>query len=148
MRKSSKLFKIPFFALLILAGLTFSVFLRGGVDSPFRAALAPVSEGDLSSFSRAELTQQTLAFIARSYYDPSRINAKPMLKGGLMAVARSVPEIVVDFPDNTARIGVAVENVEKKFTLPPLDLNLEPLIPFLQQVYYFIEKNYKGETEL
>ena len=148
MQISKKLFKVPFYILLILAGLTFSVFLRGGVDTPFRAAVAPVAEGELSPFAKAELSQQALAFIARSYYDSSRIKPKQMLKGGLMAIARSVSEIVVDFPDNTARIGVAVENVEKKFTLPPMESGLEPLIPFLQQVYYFIEKNYKGETEL
>jgi carboxyl-terminal processing protease len=72
-----------------------------------------------------------------------------MLKGGLLAMARGVSEIVVDFPDNTARISVAIENSEKKFTLPAFESNnLEPVVPFLQQVFYFVEKNYKGETEL
>jgi carboxyl-terminal processing protease len=140
--------RLSYFLLFALALFSFSALVLNGIGSPTRAAVAPVNEGELSDFAKAELTKQALFYIARNYYDPARLNAKQMLKGGLMAMARGVPEIVVDFPDNTARITVAVENLEKKFTLPPFDSGLDPIVPFLQQVYYFIEKNYKGDTEL
>jgi carboxyl-terminal processing protease len=147
-KPSSRLFKVFFILFFLSAAVTLSAFFRGGAEPVSKAAVAPVNEGELSSFSKAELTQQVLAFIGRSYYDPSRINPKQLLKGGLMALGRGVSEIVVDFPDNTARINVAIENVEKKFTLPVFQSSLDPIVPFLQQVYYFIEKNYHGETEL
>ncbi len=130
---------------LLLIAFSSSVLLKDGFDPVSRAA--STSDSSLSSFSRAELTQQALSYIAHSYYDPSRANPKQMLKAGLMSLARSVPEIIVDFPDNSARITVAVEGTEKKFTLPVLDKNLEPIVPFIQQIFSFIEKNYKGEVE-
>src|SRR3990167_3777838 len=102
------------FALIVLAS-SFSLFLK---DS-FETSRAAVKE-DLSEFSRADLTQQALFYIQHNYYDPARLNTKQMLKGGLMAVSRAVPEILIDFPDNTARITVTIEPIEKKFTLPIL----------------------------
>ncbi|MFO1520284.1 MAG: MXAN_5808 family serine peptidase [bacterium] len=143
--------RFSFFLILVLTAFSASFFLRDGKGIFTRASVAPVAEGDLSDFSKAELTRQTLNYIGHNYYDAGRINPKQMLKGGLMAMGRGVSEIVVDFPDNTARITVAVENSEKKFTLPVFQAGqtgLEQIVPFLQQVYYFIEKNYKGETEL
>jgi len=132
--------------LFLFCILAFLAFKKNFPSSPF--AVAPVNQGQLSEFASADLTKQALAYISRSYYDPSRFNPKQMLKSGLLAISRSVPEIVVNFPDNTARIDVAVEEKEKKFTLPVFDKSLEPIIPFVQQVFYFIEQNYKGEVEL
>lgn len=130
---------------LLLLGLSASALLRDGLDRSSRTAVG--SENLNSSFSKAELVQQTLHYINQAYYDPSRPNPKQMLKAGLLSLARSVPEVVVDFSDNAARITVAVEDTEKKFTLPVLEKNLEPIIPFVQQIFAFIEKNYKGEIE-
>ncbi len=141
-RTHKKSYSLILFLCCILAFLAFKKNFP--TSSP---AVAPVNDGQLSDFAKADLTKQALAYISRSYYDPSRFNPKQMLKGGLMAISRSVPEIVVNFPDNTARIDVAVEEKEKKFTLPVFDKSLEPIIPFLQQVFYFIEQNYKGEIE-
>jgi len=130
---------------LLLIGFSTSILLRGGFDPVSRAAVN--AETPQSSFARAELTQQTLNYISHNYYDPSRPNPKQMLKGGLMSLARAVPEIVVDFPDNAARITVAVEGSEKKFTLPVMDKSVEPIVPFVQQIFAFIEKEYKGDVE-
>ncbi len=134
--------------LFVMAASVFilTLFFKGGLDYCSRASVLSHNE-DSSSFTRADLTTQALYYVSKNYYDPARFNPHQMLKGGLMAMARSVPEIVVDFPENTARIGIAVENEEKKFTLPVLKTDLAPLVPFLQDVYAFIEKNYKGETE-
>ncbi len=131
---------------IIGIALTLSYFLHFEIDSVSRAAVAPITES-ASDFAKAELTKQALYYISRNYYDPARIQPKPMLKEGLLAMARGVSEILVDFPDNTARITISIENKEKKFTLPLFDQGIDSLIPFLQQVYYFIEKNYKGETD-
>lgn len=132
------------FSLLII-GFSASILLRDGFDRVSRAAVT--AENPQTAFSRAELTQQTLNYISHNYYDPARPNPKQMLKIGLMSMARSVPEILVDFPDNSARITVAVEGTEKKFTLPVFDKSLEPIVPFVQQIFSFIESNYKGDIE-
>lgn len=132
------------FSLLIIA-FSASILFRDGFDAVSRAAVN--AETPQTAFSRAELVQQTLNYVSHNYYDPSRPNPKQMLKAGLMAMARSVPEIVVDFPDNSARITVAVEGSEKKFTLPILDKSLDPIVPFVQQIFTFVEKTYKGDVE-
>lgn len=132
------------FSLLII-GLSASILLRDGFDRVSRAAVN--TETPRSVFGRAELTQQTLNYINHNYYDPARPVPKQMLKMGLMMMARAVPEVLVDFADNSARITVAVEGTEKKFTLPVFDKSLEPIVPFVQQIFAFIEKNYKGDIE-
>lgn len=130
---------------LLLLALSFS--LKEGISPSCRAA-PPLKEESSSSFGRAELSAQVLFYLQHNYYDPARFNARQMLKSGLLAMARSVPEIVVDFPENSNTVTVAVEHVEKKFSAPSSKEQLAPLIPFLQQVFSFIEKNYKGEVEI
>lgn len=130
--------------IFIALACSLSVFLKDSFETTRAAAV----KDDLSEFSRADLTQQALFYIQHNYYDPNRLNTKLMLKNGLLAVARSVPEILVDFPDNSQKVTISIEDLEQKFTIPSLQSGLDSMIPVLQQIYAFIEKNYKGDVEL
>ena len=66
-KSGSRLFKVFFFLLFLSAAITLSAFLRGGGEQVSKASVAPVSEGELSSFSKAELTQQVLVYPVTDY---------------------------------------------------------------------------------
>ncbi len=139
--------KILLYFILSFIALSGTLIYQSDYDSN-----AAVNSPDVSAnYLAGDISKQTLIFIGNNYYDPTRINAKQMLKAGLMAVSRTVTEILIDFPDSSSKFTLTVENQEKKFSVPNFNnqkAGFEQLLPVLNSVYEFIAKNYKGETKL
>ncbi|MBL7685375.1 MAG: PDZ domain-containing protein, partial [Deltaproteobacteria bacterium] len=140
--------KYRLFLLVFVLVLSFSFFYKDALNAISKQN--NVVSSDSSEFSQAILSRQTLYYIAHNYYDPARINPRQMLKAGLMAIARGAPEILVDFPEGANQLSVFVEKEEQKIKVPNFSKNVDlgEMVPILQQTYSFIEKHYKGDTEL
>ncbi|MBF0491536.1 MAG: PDZ domain-containing protein [Deltaproteobacteria bacterium] len=152
-KKSNKNYffkKILLYFTLSFIALSGSLLYQSGFNSTSNAAV--INNSDVpANYSAGDISKQTLFFIGHNYYDPARINAKQMLRAGLLAVSRTVSEILIDFPENSSKFTLTVENQEKKFSLPNFSnqkAGLDQLLPLLNQVYDFLQKNYKGETSI
>lgn len=111
LKKTFLYFILSFFA------LSGTLLYQNEFNSNSNAAVSSNSENP-PNYVAGDISKQTLFFISHNYYDPSRINAKQMLRAGLLAISRGVPELLIDFPENASRFTVNIENNEKKFNLP------------------------------
>ncbi|MFO1462588.1 MAG: MXAN_5808 family serine peptidase [bacterium] len=146
----SRLLKIlSFFTLLAGAVALYPKFQeyrdRGGQNSALSVpASAPASESD---FARAETFRQTLRYLVKNYYDTEALGPKSLLKEALLGLSRSVPEILVLFPDGAGSFTLEVGDKKKTINLPNMK-TAEDMLPVVQETFSFIEANYKGEVKL
>ncbi len=96
---------------------------------------------------------RSISYIQNYYYDPSRIHPQKMLKEGLNAVARIVPEILVSFPATETdlwvnhpvfTLSVGDQKQEISFTAPE---KLSDISRPVGQAFQFIADNYKGDVK-
>lgn len=142
-----RLFKILlFFTLLAGAVILYPKFqeLR---DRGQPAVVAAPSEAKDSEFSRAEIFRQTLRYLVKNYYDTEALAPKTLLKEALLGLSRSVPEILVLFPDGAGSFTVELLGKKKNFSVPSMK-GADDILPVIQDVFAFVEAHYKGEVKL
>lgn len=99
---------------------------------------------DLNSIDRIT---RSGSYIQNYYYDPARIHPDKMLKEGLNAVARIVPEVLVSFPSNkTDYFILGVGNQKKEIFLSSSE-KLSDIYPPVAESFQFINENYKGDVK-
>ncbi|MCE9624869.1 MAG: PDZ domain-containing protein, partial [Deltaproteobacteria bacterium] len=137
-----------FFSLLAAAVILYPKFKefreQGGGNTPVVLATAPSAQE--SNFAKAEVFRQTLRYMVKNYYDTDALGPKNLLKESLLALSRSVPEILVLFPEGGGSLTIEVEGKKKNFNLPNMK-TAEDMLPVLQDVFAFIEANYHGEIK-
>lgn len=144
----SRLIKILAFFSLLAAGVLLYPRFKDYRDhqGPGAVVGAPEAPAKDSEFSRAETFRQTLRYLVKNYYDTDALGPKNLLKESLFGLSRSVPEILVLFPDNSNEFSVEVEGKKKSFSLPSMR-NGEDILPVIQDVFGFVESNYHGEVK-
>ncbi len=142
-----RLFKIlAFFSLLAGAVVLYPKFQEFR-DRGQPAVVAAPSEAKDSEFSRAEVFRQTLRYLVKNYYDTEALAPKALLKEALLGLSRSVPEILVLFPDGAGSFTVELAGKKKSFNVPSMK-GADDILPVIQDVFAFVETHYKGEVKL
>lgn len=142
-----RLFKILlFFSLLAGAVLLYPKF-QDFRDRDQAAIVSAPSVAKDSDFAKAEIFRQTLRYMVKNYYDTEAMGPKSLLKESLMGLSRSVPEILVLFPDSGNSFTVELNGKKKSFNLPAMK-SAEDMLPVIQDVFAFVEANYKGDVKL
>jgi len=145
----SRLLKIISFFALLGAGVLLYPKFQDYRDRGQHSAIAVPADGPASdsAFSRADTFRQTLRYLVKNYYDTDALGPKKLLKEALLGLSRSVPEILVLFPDGSNQITLEVAGKKKTIDLPNMK-TAEDMLPVIQEVFSFVEANYKGEVKL
>lgn len=93
-----------------------------------------------------KLFDRTLGAISRSYFDPSRIDARKMLDGALDQMQRRIPEILISDRDS-GQLGVTVGLASKRVSARPLQ-SLTDLSRVMQEVLGFVLAHYTPTEEM
>lgn len=142
-----RLFKIfAFFTLLAAAVILYPKFQEFRDRGQPAIVSAPSIAKD-SEFTKAEVFRQTLRYLVKNYYDTEALGPKTLLKEALLGLSRSVPEILVLYPDGGNSFTVELEGKKKTFNVPAMK-SAEDMLPAIQEVFGFVEANYKGEVKL
>ncbi len=109
--------------------------------------LAPPTapSADAQELIDAEIFRQSLRYLTKNYYDTDALHPRELLRDALLGVARTVPEIVVDFPKKGDRFSLKVGGASEKFSIPRLESS-QDILPTLQQAFRFIASHYKGDV--
>lgn len=145
----TRTFKILAFCVLIAASFALypqikhlSQFITFSSSGPI---FSEPKEKD-QKFAKAEIFNQVIRYLKKNYYDTNSLKANKLLKEALHGISRNVPEIVVKFPERGNRFTVEVNGQRKRFSPPNLS-SPEDMVPIIQEVFDFIQKNYHGETK-
>ncbi|MCP5468634.1 MAG: PDZ domain-containing protein [Deltaproteobacteria bacterium] len=147
---------LKFISLIILLSVLYGLGLASSCKSNNPLSLFGLSGSELNEqnisqekkdFIAADSFIQSLRYISKKYYDTKALEPRSLLKEALLGISRSVPEILIDFPEKGNHITLVVHDKEKKIKISKLD-NLGEMIPIIQEVFAFIAKHYRGEVEL
>lgn len=136
-----------FFSRIYLLTITLLILITAPVHAGFKWPYVAQAVSQKQDFNLSNSTHlpQTLSFVQNNYVEPERIDPKEMLKESMNDIQKVVPEILVKF-DSPTSIKMIIDKAEKKFSSP---LNkLSDLWKMIQEIFAFIEMNYKGEIEL
>lgn len=139
-------FLLAFLALLSVLFVFYSRIKNPGRSSWQASNEVVIPTGQETSFSRAEIFRQTLKYLAKNYYDTNALQPRPLLKEALMGISRSVPEILIDFPDKGGSFRVDIGDKSQEIDLPSLR-SLDDLLPVMQNVFSLIQTVYHGEVK-
>ncbi len=145
---------IKFISLILLLTVLYSLGLFNSCNSktPFsfwgvNAESSAPPRREAKEFIQAESFIQSLRYVSKNYYDTKALEPSQLLREALFGISRSVPEILIDFPEKGHSFTLVVHDKEKKIKVSKVQ-NLGKLIPVTQEVFKFIAQHYKGETEL
>ncbi len=143
--------KIVFLLIFIAGALAFYPRLSSFRNSsPSPAALVKSDPQDTEfakSFAKADTFRQTIGYLAKNYYDTEALNPPILLKHALLGLSRTVPEVLVLYPDHESKFTLFVEDQKKEFNLPRFK-SLDEIVPIIQETFSFVQQNYHGETKL
>src|SRR5436190_22145944 len=130
-----------FFSFLAAAVILYPKFREYREQGNMPAVVTAPAPGQESNFAKAEVFRQTLRYMVKNYYDTDALGPKSLLKESLLGLSRSVPDILILFPEGGGSLSVEVAGKKKSFSLPNMK-TAEDILPVLQDVFSFTEVNY------
>jgi carboxyl-terminal processing protease len=150
MRAMIHRFRKPVLVALAIASALVLTFLRDGRPSLALRGVAPEEATDPGGMSdelrvaRLPILNRVIMLVHERYIDPSRIDQRAMLLGGLDYIQRTVAEVLLQHDKDSDEITVQVDMATRTFSLADLDRPWALSFRF-REIFRFIAANLRSE---